>query len=75
MHEHRANRFLRTAIFLEIELNDTKTGQLVEHKIWTKEVVVSVHNNWLNLGKLEFLESGQYVPMELENSFDEELRV
>jgi hypothetical protein len=56
MHEHRVNRFLRTAIFLEVELNDTKTGLRVEHKIWTKEVVVSVHNNWLNLGRIEFEE-------------------
>jgi len=54
MHEYRANRFLRTAIFLQVQLNDTRTGQLAEHKIWTKEVVVSVHNNWLNLGRIEF---------------------
>jgi hypothetical protein len=36
MQEHRSNRFLRATLFMQIQLNDTKTNKLVDNKVWTK---------------------------------------
>lgn len=52
IQEYRSNRFLRSTVFFQVELNDTVTGKLVEHKIWAKDIVVSIHNNWLKVGRI-----------------------
>lgn len=65
---------MRASVFFQVELNDTVSGKLVEHKIWAKDVVVSIHNNWLKVGRIE-IEEGvtEPVAIEIRNPFEHEL--